>query len=165
METLPAALAPFAQYKQFILYKLVPKANGKTDKVPMQPVDNPAGWMDFDTAAAKAALQGLGVGFVFTRNDPFFFLDIDNALQPDGTWSVLSQSLCNRFPGAAIEISQSGTGLHIFGTGQCPDHCCKNTLLGLELYTESRFVALTGQGAVGNAGIDCAAALGPLVTD
>lgn len=176
METLPAALAPLAQYKQFILYKLVPRDDGKTDKFPVDhrtgrmfikgdgwQVD-PAAWTDFDNAKNMAVLFGLDVGFFFTRDDPFFFLDIDNAWQ-DEAWSVLSQSLCARFNGAAVEVSQSGTGLHIFGTGTCPDHGCRNQLLGLELYTESRFVALTGYTAVGDAGLDCTAALGGLVTE
>ena len=57
-------------------------------------------------------------------------------------------------PGAGVEISASGTGLHVFGKGICPPHGCRNTGLNLELYTERRFVALTGNGAIGDANTD-----------
>ena len=105
-----------------------------------------------------------GVGFLFTPSDPFFFLDIDGC--HDGTnWSELATTLCSRLPGAAVEVSQSGNGLHIFGTGGVPDHGCKNVPLGLELYTEGRIAALTGTGAYGDAGHDCTQAITALAVE
>jgi hypothetical protein len=98
------------------------------------------------------------VAFTFTEVDPFFFLDLDNCF--DGAnWSPLALKIAAMFPGAAMEISQSGKGMHIFGTGRAPAHGKKNAALGMEFYTELRFVALTGVGAVGNAATDCTAAL------
>jgi len=175
MQTLPAALAGLAAYPQFILYKLVPSTSrpGKTDKHPINwatgwkhdPTD-PLGWTTFDNAvAAMATHKADGVGFVFTEADPFFFLDIDNALSDAGQWSELAASLCAAFPGAAIEVSSSGRGLHIFGSGQAPPHGCKNTALGLELYTSDRFVALTGAGAVGDCRADMSVVLPWLVSN
>lgn len=159
-------------YRQFVLYRLVPSPSrpGKTDKLPCSidgqvvSAHNPQYWMDFATAQAAAALfgEGWGIGFVFTAQDPFWFLDIDGCLI-DGQWSPLAVSLCNLLAGCAVEISQSGTGLHIFGSGVMPPHACKNTLLGLELYHEGRFVALTGAGAVGDAHADMSAVLPALV--
>lgn len=179
MQHLPDALAPLAQYSQFILYKLVPKENGKTDKLPVDyrtlqvmlaGVDwqsKPEYWTDFKTASALAAMCGpsYGVGFLFTVNDPFFFIDIDSCLQPDNTWSHISTVIAGMIPGAAIEVSQSGRGLHLFGkySGPAPDHGCKNLEHHLELYTQRRFVALTGTNAIGNAGLDFTAALSGLV--
>lgn len=108
-------------------------------------------------------MQGMsGVGFVFTERDPFFFLDIDGALQA-GAWSQTAQALCAMLPGAAVEVSQSGTGLHIIGSCVKPfTHGNKNTPLGLELYTKERFVALTGTHARGS--VSATPALGPVVT-
>ena len=62
--------------------------------------------------------------------------------------------MCASFPGAAVEISHSGTGLHIIGQygGAEPEHGCKNIPLHLELYTSGRFVALTGNGVTGDSG-------------
>lgn len=177
MLELPAPLAPLAAFPQFVTYRLVPSAKpGKMDKLPLDwrtgamPPRGSGGHINpeyrchfHEAAAAVAAGRGHGVGFVFTSDDPFWFLDADNALQADNTWSPLATELCAALPGAAVEVSQSGRGLHIIGSGAVPDHGCKNIPLGLELYHEARFVALTGTGAVGSVLTDCSAALPGLV--
>ncbi|MFK5915353.1 MAG: hypothetical protein QM484_13360 [Woeseiaceae bacterium] len=105
-------------------------------------------WIEAQTAINTARLLGAEyhVGYVFTENDPFFFLDIDNCLQDNGAWSELALNLIGMLPGAAVEVSQSGCGLHIYGSysGAMPDHACKNISLGIELYHKDRFVVLTG---------------------
>lgn len=174
---LPAAFAEMAQYPQFILYKLVPSATkpGKMDKLPVDwctgqlPAKGAGGsaiWTDFASVAALAPLYGpdYGVGFSFSSADPFWFLDIDNCLQSDNTWSPTAMEVLAALPGCAIEISQSGRGLHLFGTGTVPDHGCKNVPLGLEFYSRDRFVALTGTGAMGDCRTDCTAALPGVIT-
>lgn len=160
MQHLPDAFAPLAAYRQWILWtgnKL--PVNAQTGEV--SNAHDPAIWLSAEEAIAAAArAPGTGVGFVFTEADPFFFLDIDHCLAPDrSNWSPLALDLCGRFSGAAVEISQSGEGLHIIGTGQAPAHACKNIAAGLELYTAGRFVALTGNGAIGSAATDCSAPL------
>lgn len=177
MQELPTALQPLAAYAQFILYKLVPsKRNpGKMDKLPVDHrtlavfaagigwQDDPAAWTTAELAMALLPHCGPnhGLGFFFTEQDPFFFLDMDHCLLPDGkTWSPTALQLLAYFPGAAVEVSQSGTGLHVFAKGAAPAHGCKNIPLGLELYTSKRFVALTGERTIGSADLDCSAALG-----
>lgn len=150
---LPSGLAVLAAYRQFVVWKLVPSARaGKMDKLPcdwrsgkVTSAHNPATWGTFEECRdAVLAGHGQGVGFVLTARDPFFCLDIDNALQPDNQWSPLAVELCQRFAGAYVEVSQSGCGLHIIGSAsEIPPHACKNVALGLELYHEKRFVALT----------------------
>jgi hypothetical protein len=169
MQTLPSALAPLAAHRQFLCYALVPSASkpGKMDKLPMSPLTgqvcnahDSTQWVTADQACATASAwgAGFGVAFVFTEQDPFFFIDLDNCF--DGTnWTPVAQKLASLFAGAAMEISQSGKGMHIFGTGHAPAHGKKNVPLGLEFYTELRFVALTGIGAVGNAATDHTVAL------
>lgn len=150
---LPTALQPLAAWPQFVAWKI---DNGR--KLPVSPVTgrlasstNPADWGTYEQAAAYCAQYGLGLGFVFTERDPFFFADVDKALV-DGQWSQLAQEMCVRFAGAAVEVSQSGTGLHIIGQySQLPAHRNKDTARGLELYTRERFVALTGTHAQGDA--------------
>ncbi len=174
MQALPAPLAPMAAREQFVTWYARPKPDkpGKYDKIPCdwrtgQPCDahNPDNWCSAAVALCIAPTHdqghGSGAGFVFTADDPFFFLDIDNALQPDGQWSPLAIELCARFAGAAVEVSHSGRGLHVFGTyvGDLA-HGTRNTAAGLELYTSGRFVALTGSGAQGDAAHDCTALLG-----
>lgn len=158
MQTLPEALQPLAAYPQFILYEQTDQkrpvawSNEHNRWLAHDPHD-PAIWMTFDVAAQLAAAYGHGVGFVFTENDPFFFLDIDKALSPAGQWSELATNLCSAFAGCAVEISRSGTGLHIFGQATAIPHSCKNIPLGIEFYTSGRYVALTGTGATGSAAV------------
>ena len=162
MQQLPEALKAFVAYRQFILWTTIER-DGKLIKLPVnyqtaQVTDahNPDAWTDAQTAIDYANAYGdnYGVGFVFTKNDPFYFIDIDKCSNPAGGWSNTANTVMSYFPDAAVEISQSGVGLHIFGTytGTAPEHACKNIPLGLELYTDSRFVALTGREIIGNAG-------------
>ena len=159
-----------AAYPQFVRYIVVPSKTrpGKTDKFPVNPhtgqvadAHDPSNWM---TAADALACQvGQGVGFVFTEQDPFFFLDIDNALQTDGQWSPTATQLCQQFNGCWIEVSQSGTGLHIIGSSAPFTHGTRNEDHHLELYTKKRFVALTGRGAIGDPSIQADIALAQLL--
>lgn len=174
---LAGPLAAMGAYRQFILYKTVPSQSrpGKQDKYPCDfrsgrvvSAHDPAFWTDSATAIAAAATLGAsyGVGFVFTEADPFWFLDLDNCLLPDNSdWSMVAKSLCAVFAGAAVEVSQSGRGLHIFGSGRPPMHGCKNEALGLEFYHSGRFVALTGTSASGNVDADFTAVLASVVSE
>lgn len=171
MLALPGPLQPLAGYRQFILWTLAER-DGKQVKLPVDYRTASVGdahdhsmWLDADEAVKYATLygDGFGVGFVFTEGDPFFFVDLDKCLLHDNTWSPVATEIMNMLPGAAIEVSQSGRGLHIFGKGVSPDHACKNVTLGLELYTSGRFVALTGNNMVGSADVDCTNYLPALV--
>lgn len=174
MQRIPDALSGLAAFPQFVLYLLVPGSRpGKTDKIPIHwqtgaacnPHD-PAAWTTFENAIAQvAAGRGHGVGFTFTANDPYFFVDLDSVLI-DGAWSPLAQRLVAAFPGAAVEVSQSGNGLHIIARGACPPHSCDYNVAfaadgsnrdyagTVQFYTERRFVALTGTHATGNVDAD-----------
>ncbi len=171
---IPFALLGLKFFQQFVVYRVVPSISrpGKNDKLPCDyrtgavvSAHDPQYWTDAETAQAAAATfgRGWGVGFVFTESDPFWFLDIDSCLV-DGQWSQLAVRLCELLTGCAVEISQSGTGLHIFGMGKPPAHSCRNQALGLEFYSSGRFVALTGAGAVGNCATDASLALPVLVS-
>lgn len=165
--SLPPALAPLAAFPRFVTYKLEPHPEkpGKTIKKPtdwrtgfVASAHDPANQTDYATALAT----GRPVGFVIEPQDGFWFLDIDSCLQA-GAWSPLANELCQRLGGAAVEVSQSGVGLHIIGRGTVPPHSCKNVILGLELYTEKRFVALTGTNAIGDVMADLTPAISAIV--
>ena len=141
-----------ASIPQWLPVLLAPRADGRTDKIPFyvataMPCDahQPAHWTTY--VAALAAAQAWGpqftVGFVITANDDVFCVDVDGALQADGTWSLLSQQLVAALPGCMVEISQSGRGLHIWGRyPNPPPHRMKNIPLHIECYTELRFIAI-----------------------
>lgn len=152
----PAAMAA---YRQWITWQLVP-AVPKPDKVPTDwrtgyacSAHDPEIWLSLAEATAHAQRMGpaFGVGFVFTEDDPFWFLDIDHALSPEGVWSPVAQQLVQAFDGAYVEVSSSGDGLHIVGSGPVPEHGCKNKAFGVELYTSDRFMAATFAHARGDA--------------
>lgn len=179
MQALPEPLRPLARFAQFVLWKAVAPEPPKTKirKIPINPhtgrafvkgedwQQDPSKWADADHALTLASRLGpeYGVGFLIKQGDPFFFLDLDNCLT-DGAWSPLAMSLMQTLQGAAVEVSTSGNGLHIIGTGALDEHGCRNDALGLELYTGGRFIALTGDRAIGNADADVTAQLKSVAT-
>lgn len=149
-------LSALADRRIFVCYKLVPKndGTGKSDKVPVDPLtgwpsdaQNPASWMYPAEAQGWAALLGAGhgIGIVIHETGGLFCIDIDSCLQADGQWSPIVHAMLARFPGAAVEVSVSGTGVHIFGstTRAMPPHGTKNHLHKMECYTKARFIACT----------------------
>lgn len=161
-------LTPLYATRQWILVELVPLPTGKTDKLPIDyrtgnvtpggsgGAFNPDIWLDHASAAALAAHWGprYTVGFVITPADPFWCLDIDGARTPTG-WSDLALKLIASLPGTVVEVSQSGTGLHVWGQGPVPPHSMKRVDLGIELYSERRFIAI-GSHATGDMSQSCA---------
>ena len=155
--SLPAPFAPLGEYAQFIIWRLVPDPNGgKPAKVPIdsrtglnRDPHDPNGWLSFDEAVAAAQAFGCYVGFVLTDGDPFFCVDIDNALV-DGQWSTTAQGVLAALPGLAFEVSFSGNGCHLWGMYETPvAHSNKRKDLDIELYVTKRFIAITGEQAAG----------------
>jgi len=142
-------------YPQWMLFKTEQRGD-RLEKFPVSPhtgkvVDahDPQHWVTYDTAlAALAVIPGSqGITFSFTESDPFFFIDIDHCLQADGQWAPNALQLCAAFPGAEVEVSVSGTGLHIFGIGApLPDYKVKARDGSFDIYTAKRFVAYTSNG-------------------
>ena len=176
MTKLPEALLPLTAFKQFLVYRVSPSKSrpGKTDKKPVNcqtgVVDNahnPDIWVDSPTAIAVATALGPnhGVGFVLTDSDPFFMVDVDDCTNPDGSWNSVAIEMVNRFPGAAVEVSQSGTGLHIIGSAFTSDHGHKHHPTHSELYSTARMISLTGTGIYGSAAQECTTAFSALVHD
>jgi len=155
-------LAPLIAYRQWIIVRLVPRANGRTDKIPLHPVTgqphnahDPPAWFSHADATARAAALGADhtIGFVLTAADPFWCLDIDGCRTADG-WSAQAHALIAELPGTVVEVSQSGNGLHVWGQGVVPPHGKKRVDLGIELYSELRFIAI-GTGHVGDMSVPC----------
>lgn len=164
-----------SKFDQFIVCKFSDKGNGKTNKEPcdkfgrtssIHTVEN---WMSYEDARRiaaglnKATRSRYGVAFVLTEKDPFFCIDVDGAY--DGKqWSALANELCTEFNGALVEVSQSGKGLHIFGTyTSIPEHGKKDKKsLNIECYHKDRMIAL-GANARGDASTDCTAPLNRII--
>lgn len=173
--TLAAWLGPLGEQRCFVVYRLAPKAGTwKSDKIPVTPAgqnsdaQNPHTWLTLAEAQAAADALGAahGVGIVLHTALKVACVDVDDCLQADGQWSPLAVRTCARFPGAAIEISPSGRGLHVFFTiRDRRAHSVKNVLLGLEAYDDLRFIAITGTGATGSWATDCTEAYDQLLVE
>lgn len=171
-----------AERRSFILYRLVPRDSGKTDKIPCDPItgrdisaQEPANWMPPHEAALwadawttqpqdwPAGTAGFGVGLVIgqpTGQGGLFAIDLDSCRAGDG-WQPHVANFIGRFPGAYVETSVSGQGIHIIGSyvGAPPIHCTRNKDYRAELYTRLRFIAIGAIGAVGNPTTDATSQL------
>jgi hypothetical protein len=138
------------EYIQFICWREVERG-GRLTKEPVNPrngqladVSDAKTWADAETALERAvALDCDGIGFVFTRNDPFTCVDLDHCLDPD-TGELTPQaaeivSLLDSY----TETSPSGTGLHII-VRATPETERQRTK-GFELYAWDHYVTLTGR--------------------
>ncbi len=177
-------LAPLAAFKQFIIWQMRQvMENGKPvwKKYPTdyRQLSNPS-WAaqianahdpaihltaaDAQAIAVRAG-KPYGLGFSLSSADPFVFIDLDKCYNPTTRqWKPEALAMLRHFPGAAVEVSQSHTGLHIIASaGAVPAHGCKDGVNGFEMYHDKRFIALTGINAVGSAAADCTAALPAVV--
>lgn len=155
-----------AGYNQWIVYRLEQQPGIlKPTKVPYNPhTGRGASSTDASTwgslAQAEAALATgaySGLGFVFSQNDPYFFLDLDGCRNSDNGTEYLPDAVAimSMFPGAAWEVSQSGEGIHIVGRcdltrlGLNRRHRWRVGAVGCEFYTDMRFMALGRLGLAG----------------
>ena len=77
MRTLPESLAKWREYDQFILL------DGKVPtNIYLKPTNahDPANWMSSQVAMTSAEMLKLGVGFVFTKDDPFCGIDLNTPM-------------------------------------------------------------------------------------
>jgi primase-polymerase (primpol)-like protein len=104
-------------------------------------VTDPSHWSTF--ADAVSSEVGDGVGFVL-NGDGIVCLDLDDCVV-DGVPTEAAQKFLNEFPGAYVEFSPSGRGLHVWGRGFM-DRGRRFTLDGLkvEAYPDGRYITVTG---------------------
>ena len=150
---------------QYINWRAVPRTDGGVDKVPFDPstgrnIDplDPKNWKDEATARST----GHPVGFVFTMDDPYFLIDLDKQRDPvTGAWTDAAKQVAAMFSGAMMEVSQSGTGMHIIGScdqGAIESAGLRNRWDGaFEFYHKDRFVAFGPYGWHGDPHLDCTA--------
>jgi len=128
MASLHDSLGGMRDLKRWFLWRLTWDAEeGKYEKKPMcGDASQPAAWQSYDDAvdALDALPRGsAALGFWMLEADGFWFLDVDGA-HDGANWSPLALELVARFPGAMVEASSSGKGLHVIGRckGLVPPH-------------------------------------------
>lgn len=134
------------------------KEDGRVDKPPyrLRPGQRvikadktePANWATFEEAQA-ALERGVvdAIGYVFTEDDPFFCVDLDDIVDPEtGEIDATAAEVIHALD-TYREFSCSRKGIHAIGVGRKPEWAqCKTTRLGfgIELYDNKRFVVITG---------------------
>ncbi len=103
---------------------------------------NPDTWSPYEKAR-EVVLSGKykHVGFVFTENDPYVGVDLDDAINSKGKVKPWAQKIIDLLD-SYTEVSQSGEGIHIIIRGKKPGDKCKHG--DVEIYERSRYFALTG---------------------
>jgi putative DNA primase/helicase len=178
-----AAIGAMAQLPDWFLWRLTWDAEeGKYMKYPCAlsgtkykiAASDPENRTDYATAVAALAACNAratselryALGFWMTKECGYWFLDIDKCLV-NGQWSSLALDLCARFPGAMIEQSSSGNGLHVIGQteGDIPAHGKRNEPMHLEFYTSGRGIAFGNGVASGSADSEHDDAIHALITE
>lgn len=150
LDNIPAELR---DRKQWVCWKLETDKHGGKRKVPKRPtrgnakVDDPSTWSTFDEARVAAG-RFSGMGFVFSPDEPYIGIDLDDCrdaatgvIKP---WAMEFVELLDTY----VEVSPSGTGLHLIAKGESP---CKGTgervayeTGKVETYTHGRYFCTTG---------------------
>ncbi|MEC9040435.1 MAG: hypothetical protein VX787_12990 [Pseudomonadota bacterium] len=151
LEAVPEELQ---RYRQWIVWKAeeMTRRDGtkKITKVPYNPATgkkastrNPKHWGTFDDVYEAYLLEGYtGIGFVFTADDPFVGVDLDNCFDESGNLRDDARRAVDELQ-SFTEKSPSGNGLHIICKGALPgDGHCDNKA-GREIYQERRFFTIT----------------------
>lgn len=169
------------------------QANGKATKPPFNPnadglqyasPTDPKTWGTLEEALSfLSAHRGevletkndtvavAGVGFCLTGDTGITGIDLDHAINADGSLQEWAVPLVNAMKAAAmyIEISPSGTGFRAFCKEPLPpEYCGQGFKLGdIEVYAKDRYLTLTGHrlegsGSVLPKGQACSSALSSL---
>lgn len=131
---------------QWVVWRLETTDDGKETKLPYNPqtgrmasVTDPSSWVTFDIAC-QAVAQGWfsGIGFVFTRNDPYCGIDLDAT---DDTEIFARQQKIYEMMASYNEFSPSGKGIHIIVKGAVPSG---RKRAKIEIYSHERYFTFTG---------------------
>jgi primase-polymerase (primpol)-like protein len=100
-------------------------------------------WATFEDAFASYKLQDFhGVGFVLCSADPFVGIDFDDCRNPyTGEIDPDVLAFIERFGHRYVEISPSGTGLHLITRGSFKGGKRRGKM---EIYGQDRFFTITG---------------------
>lgn len=134
-------------YAQWVVWRYEDRDGTKPTKVPydaktgrLASVTDAGTWATFDEVGyALQSGQWDGAGFVFSEQDPFAGIDLDDT-EGDGAALIVQQKVFEAFTSYA-ETSPSGKGLHILVKGHVPNGRRRGKI---ELYSSGRFFTMTG---------------------
>jgi hypothetical protein len=140
---------------QWVLWRYENR-DGRTTKVPYQvgrrraSSTDPSTWASFEAITdewRRAPNWYAGPGFVFSADDPFCGIDLDDAFDAGGTLKPWAGGIVERFSDTYMELSPSGAGLKIWVRGAVPANLA-GVHVGngqIEIYDHARYFAVTGR--------------------
>lgn len=133
-------------HRQWICWQLKERAGAKPTKLPINPhtgqfasVTEPNDWGSYEEAVA-ASKNFSGIGFVFTKSDPFAGIDLDET--HDDAEAYARQIKIFKEFSSYSELSPSGRGLHIIIKANLPGKGRRRA--SIELYDNERYFTMTG---------------------
>jgi len=148
------APACLRERNQWVAWRYLER-DGKTTKVPVDPrtgclADSTSAttWGTFQEAIDACVQDSslAGIGFVFSPDDPYCGVDLDDCVDPATgqlrAWAVELVALLDSY----TETSPSGTGVKIFLKGTKPGPRCRKAYHDgeVEMYDRDRFFTVTG---------------------
>lgn len=130
--------------RQWVIWREEDRGGKKPTKVPYCAMfpgqkassSNPNTWASFEEAYAAYQLQGAsGIGFVFSENDPYVGIDIDDPAKVEEIRSLFY---------TYAERSWSGRGIHLIAQGSLKGKGM-NSASGVEVYDRGRYFVVTGE--------------------
>lgn len=102
---------------------------------------DPETWSSYSTASRSTA--GAGLGFVLSVMDRLVCIDLDHALV-DGELRPWARRIVEGLPETYIEVSPSGTGLHVWGFGVLErGRRIRRGDSAIEVYDRGRYITVT----------------------
>lgn len=159
MTDLSAVPDDLIERDQWVLWRYEGRSKGgKPTKVPYQAshlradTTDPLTWTTFELASslhAEYAEHYSGIGFVFSKDDPFVGIDLDQCLDTDGDVAAWARQIVERFAHSYMETSPSGRGIKIWVRGALPANMPGKRIGtggdgSIEMYDRGRYFAVTG---------------------
>ena len=152
----PAVPAELKSLRQWVLWKKELR-DGKPTKVPYQvngrkaQSNNPTTWTDYRTVVVHQHRFD-GIGFVFTPDDPFCGIDLDNCIDQHRKLKSWAVPIVERLKKVSYgEVSPSKTGIKFWTRAKLPDWINTGTNVNIsdgkiETYHKARYFTATGAG-------------------
>ncbi len=154
LRALPEVLDELVARPQWVVWRYEQR-DGKATKVPYDPVrrrlastTDQRTWCTFEEAvvAFEGSDQLDGIGFVFSPEDPYSGVDLDDCLDDEGRPHPWAQQILDELQ-TYTEISPSGRGVKLFLEGKIPSG--RRRKGKVEMYDSGRYFTVTGQHLTG----------------
>ncbi len=140
-DPVPAAMTRRPQWVRHSARKVPLSARG-AKRTPASSTD-PTTWSSY--SAAKRSTAGVGLGFVLSSVDRLVCIDLDHALG-GGVLAGWAREIVDQAPDTYIEVSPSGTGLHVWGYGTVGrGRRIRRGEAHVEVYDRGRYITVTGE--------------------